>query len=221
MTRLTKFVSPEKLASYESLGWCKSIDQSGSNEFNVHVEVDSSRLRNENFFGGGCVRSLYEIIPPYLIQRASINTPLNEYVGVSFSKSVDLDYMGSAEFEFGSPAESLIRMYFQSPDLEIHKIQEVSIAAGSDLIQLRLLTPLKGYQLANYVSKLKDLAKGLIRTKERTAFSSCELNLNRCDFWWDIDNDSMFSFNKKYMSRLLGHLETSWYENMSLPRPSK
>jgi hypothetical protein len=42
---------------------------------------------------------------PYLIQRAEINSSRNDEMRLS--QAVDLDYMGSSEFELGATAKSL------------------------------------------------------------------------------------------------------------------
>lgn len=144
---------------------------------------------------------------PYLIQRGKIQRPL---VADRFSKAVDLDYMGSAEFEFGALPKGLRRLQAKAASISVTTEPRISGDGGESLRVLHTFTP---EEYEEYVLKLLDLRDGRIRTKESTWFDkdhALRFKTLRCDLWWDLDNDTMWTFDKVFAKRLKGCLEASW-----------
>lgn len=144
------------------------------------------------------------IVAPYLIQRARIKTPLADESS-RLSQAVEFDYMGSAEFEFGALPKSFRR-------IELHGFDSWKRRVVNDITEndspLRVWSALSDSDFAEYQTYLARLrfpeVGGRLNTKEAVRF---EHNYNRdkyfvTDFWWDIDNDVMFGFNKAFMNRV-------------------
>lgn len=147
----------------------------------------------------------------WLIQRATINSPLSP-PNTRLSNAVRFDYMGSAEFEFGTLPASLRRIQAG--------FSASTICLVDDILEedrpLRVFSYFDDEQFNEYVSILRDLRTkpfGTVHLKERSEFSLDErtrFSSSRADFWWDIENDVMFSFNKNFMNRLMDYLSASF-----------
>ena len=149
---------------------------------------------------------------PYLIQRGTINKP---FVALSerFSKAVDLDYMGSAEFEFGSIPKSLRALYDKVDNINITVMDSITeiTEKGTMLRVLHTFNEQEWNGYKHWLLALRNTSLSKIYTKERTDFDpSTRSRFGRTDFWWDIQNHVMWSFDKKFMERLPDHLVASW-----------
>ena len=145
---------------------------------------------------------------PYLIQRAQINRRLNEFKGERLSKSIDCDYMGSAEFEFGAipKAYRAIRDDFLN-----YRQSKIEAIMENDAV-LRLFHNFNDEDLAKYTKYLLQMRgdQYALQTKENVGFDPNSYYYKRTDFWWDIENHVMWSFDKEFMKRLPQHLEVSF-----------
>lgn len=161
---------------------------------------------------------------PWLIQRARIITPLAS-PSTKLSDSVRLDYMGSSEFEFGALPESL-RRFRRNVDSTYIKIVDSITENEKPLRVLSYLSEDDFKEYSEFLQKLRVSTIGTMRLKERTHFTVEELNrateVDRLDFlsnfWWDIENDVMFSFHKQYMNRLPDFLAASFAYMDSIKR---
>ena len=155
------------------------------------------------------------ITKPYLIQRGVINRPLAD-ASNKLSNAVNLDYMGSAEFEFGALPKSLRVLQANKAVLVQRKLPQIMQGES----QLRVVTFMDDEQWAEYsgcLVRLRTNKPSPIRTKEGTRFDveslerSARLGLSSTtDFWWDIQNHVMWSFDKQFMNRLPEYLQSSW-----------
>ena len=144
---------------------------------------------------------------PYLIQRGKIKHPMVEG---RFAQLVELDYMGSAEFEFGSLPKSLRALQAMADNISVTVEPRVTGERGESLRVLHAFSP---EEYEEYVLHLLSLRDGQLRTKESTWFDkdhSKRFPSLRCDMWWDIDNHVMWSFDKNFMKRLPEALVASW-----------
>ena len=151
------------------------------------------------------------ILPVWLVQRAEIPKPLADPDTSTLTNSLKLDYMGSAEFEFGALPNSLrsLRSAHEQGKMVIRLVH--GIKEGDH--PLRVLSLFNDDAFNDYVKELKKLRYEDPRTKETTRFQhnySQKWGSFNTDFWWDIDNDTMWSFNKNYMNRLISYLENSF-----------
>ena len=120
-------------------------------------------------------------------------------------QSINFDYMGSAEFEFGALPASLNRLRVLNFRAKLHKFDAITYNGQP----LRFWSYFEGEELEAIKLGLLRLRGGNLYTKEWTLFSN-DLNLTKCDIWWDIKNDVIFSFDKLYMNRLKDYLQTSF-----------
>jgi hypothetical protein len=129
-----------------------------------------------------------------------------------------MDYMGAAEFEFGALPLSLRRIQaqmqlFQQYKLDSHKVT----CEGHDYV-LRVFANFDtDEQKEQYEGWLHEIAADTVRLKEHTRFEIRSRGTNfpkidrfGTDFWWDIKNDVMFSFDKNFMNRIERHLKKSF-----------
>ena len=147
------------------------------------------------------------LVEPWLIQRARIQKPFPDSKGTTLSNSVCLDYMGSSEFEFGALPASLRRMREQ--ELKTRLVKGVTQGQSP----LRVLSYLDDKLFYDYEQTLFNLRFGNLRLKEVSRFNHDYPDqdpLFKTDFWWDIENDVMWSFDKIYMNRLPDHLRKSF-----------
>lgn len=81
---------------------------------------------------------------------------------------------------------------------------------------MRLFGALDDDSLKEYTEYIYALRAGRVHTKESTHFQEnyvpSEWALQRgdvTDFWWDIQNDVMFSFHKVFMNRIVSYVSAS------------
>lgn len=146
---------------------------------------------------------------PYLIQRATIRTPLAAGTA-RLSEAAAMDYMGSAEFEWGALPQSLRTLQLDQKLLQIVKVPE--IMEGEQ--QLRVLhafdDPEDFAKYKEYLLRLRGVGES-VRLKEHTEFDlTLKSSWYKANFWWDVDNHVMFSFHKIFMNRLQEYLASSW-----------
>lgn len=141
---------------------------------------------------------------PRLIQRGIIVKPLVN--SNTFYKSVTLDYMGSAEFESwrgfdGLPA-SRTRI-LQAPVLYVRPVSSIK----QDASPLYVMSYLSDDEFLEYEKVLYNLRymNPEYQLKEVSYFSAHKESYGR-DFWWDIINDVIWSFNKEYMDGIINYM---------------
>lgn len=153
---------------------------------------------------------------PWLIQRGKIKELPKSISGNSektLSQAVSWDYMGSAEFEFGASANSL-RMFQAMGILHTITIPAISIKVGEEQLPLYVahcFTQEK--DIATYSEWLVKAWEGGLHypdTKESLYFCvNYPKQLERCDFWWDIQNQVMWCFNRNLIKHLPQYLANS------------
>lgn len=144
---------------------------------------------------------------PYLVQRCTISKPLNSYKNLKLSEAIDFDYMGSSEFEWGAIPKAFKELKAVHNSLKVVKHPTI---VNSEQQSLYVLSALSEDELALYFGYLEELRGDKIRLKEYSRFQS-DARPSRTDFWWDILNGVMWSFDKVFMkSRLINHLEESF-----------
>jgi hypothetical protein len=165
---------------------------------------------------------------PWLIQRGRIQSDFS--ADNRISQAISMEYMGSAEFEFGALPQSLREMQAVAAKLSLIEVQQVRDAKGNPL-----------YAYGNFQDHDPEVYKGIlvalatdrIRTKESVGLdkqinpreihppSRCRTKKQKQEyietqrmfdtsFWWDLNNAVMFSFDKKLMETLPDILKSSW-----------
>lgn len=200
---LRKIVPNSRLNSYLQLGWVETSGNGESTEITKTLLIKSPEQHYDCGFHN-----------PTLIQRGKIRRPLHTQKGGTLSAAVQFDYMGASEFEYGALPRSLKRVEAQYLLYQPYTFDIIAAVNGKDM-------PLQVYanfdsdeQRLQYQQALIDVANRKIKTHEATyltvdMFGKIALSTG-CDFWWDIKNDVFFSFDKQFMSRIDGHLRSSF-----------
>jgi hypothetical protein len=139
---------------------------------------------------------------PYLVQRGEIITPLSA-PNTRLSKAVDLDYMGSSEFEFGALPRSFRAMEQGTRVLRIFP----NISENS--VPLRVFSILTDEEFEQYGKFLLRMRGDDIRPKERSEFEANRSSWAKANFWWDIENHVMWGFHKEFMKRVPNYVNAS------------
>ena len=129
---------------------------------------------------------------PYCIQRAKFE--IRDYKK-GIDSFLNLDYMGSSEFEFGALPQSLERIRGNIDNYG--RVEMIEFKRDNNLHFLLLFYNHTKYTQEGLIQILNDLYDGKITLQEYSAFD-ISLNpqphnstLKDTDFWWDIDNDWM------------------------------
>jgi hypothetical protein len=147
-----------------------------------------------------------ELTRAYLIQRAEIIHPY-QLDGV-LSKAVNFDYMGSSEFEFGALPASLRELQAEQEFLKLEINDDIRDEQDRPLIVLHTVST---ENWKKYRSVLLLLREGKYQTKEITKFEADNpFKFIKSDFWWDVNNSIMWSFDSKFMTHLVNILKNSW-----------
>lgn len=208
MHTLIKRIPQEKLEIYLQHGWVRR-------EAPLFARPVEGTTFVEHPYADGNAYDNTEFLKPksmHLIQRAEIKRPMNAYRGAPFSKAVNFDYMGAAEFEFGALPRSLNAIRYQLFDFNMHKVESVVRQLDGHQYALRLFTSFSGADLEDYIEQLKKLQAGELEhlLHERSHFCIKDRRPDRTDFWWDIENHCMWSYDRQFMKRLPSHLEASF-----------
>lgn len=132
---------------------------------------------------------------PYLIQRANFVNCKSRKSKKGIDSILRFDYMGSAEFEFGSLPKSLKRIRATINDYTVDRItingNPVNIFCKSDDLNdvvafLNMLSETE-YPRMKEQPRFYNYLKG-----EKSKYESFNI-----DHWWDIENDFMFWRDKK------------------------
>lgn len=143
------------------------------------------------------------------------------------SGALRFDYMGAAEFEFGALPNSLRNLRAEQKNLRMYEVY-----LRGEQIPLYVYGALNEQELSDYVDLLNDLRNGTKQLKERSEFSREELirwrqheaeqrirnqKMGRkytpyetTNFWWDLTNDVLFTFDEDLADRIPVYLEGSW-----------
>lgn len=127
------------------------------------------------------------LVNPYLIQRCKVKNYFPK-AGQMFSDCIELDYMGSSEFEWGIIPKTISALHAKSKEMRVYKYN-----GGIDLFILCLPEQEAGYQ-----EVLKNLLSAKIRTKEYV-FSKHALDVT---LWMDLDNQVVFATDKNLLKKL-------------------
>lgn len=155
---------------------------------------------------------------PYLIQRGRINRPLTPEF-TRLSDAVSLDYMGSSEFEFGALPKSFRAI--AAANAEVSPVTTLVKEIRENVHPLRVLFPssMSSAEREEYLGYINELRYANPRLKEVSRFQhdypSRGADWDLTDFWWDIENHVMWSFDKNFMNRLYTYLLGS-FEVMGL-----
>jgi len=124
-----------------------------------------------------------------------------------------MDYMGSAEYEFGALPKSLNRII---TNLNSYITTTLALKDFKDR-SLRLYHP-KDFDVNKYLEYLKAIADRTHRLKESIQLKTLITGIDEywstrpitekdweriCDVLWDIDNDVWFTFNKARMNQVI------------------
>lgn len=129
---------------------------------------------------------------PYLIQRGKFKSVKGPVTGIDML--IDLDYMGSAEFEFGALLKSLKKMCKEADLFEVYPTGFCRID------KLGLFIICKSVDKDTVMGYIEKLTLNMYRLKEISYLPEAlvpERDYQRFDFWWDIDNQYMFCLGKK------------------------
>ena len=147
----------------------------------------------------------------YLIQRGEIKDRAKTN---RLSENVRFDYMGSAEFEWGALPESLRFMEAKLGKFRLIEIPEIRDGENNGL---KVWTNLQGEEWESYKAQIVALRFGTlneagrpIRLKERSRFEKKLPYKSKTDFWWDIGNHVMWTFDKMVAKRLRVYLQNSF-----------
>lgn len=148
--------------------------------------------------------------PLWLVQTARIRQPLAE-ADSTLTNSVRFDYMGPAEFEFGALPLSLKTIRANKANMQIRQVGSIR-EDGHKGKPLMVLSYFDDQAFSDYQGLLSNLRNNSVRLKEISYFSLKDPHFNSSlpDFWWDIQNDAMWSFNAEYMGRLPQYLGRSF-----------
>ena len=122
---------------------------------------------------------------PYLIQRLFRKPTEGKIANLRFGEIFRLDYMGSAEFEFGAFAQFLREMNSHELDSFTIKMQ------GVKYFGVCSTDPIYNHSESSIHDMLERLAEGKIRTKESAYFPTSRFT--QVDAWAAIDKGIFWS----------------------------
>lgn len=136
---------------------------------------------------------------PFLIQKANF---ADQPKSTGLDSIIRLEYMGSAEFEFGAIPKSLARI--RGNISEYDYTQYAFENSGTKIVTIFC----RKDEVEQTTDYIQGLAENMYHLQE-----SCDLKYwvypgtfkNYCDFYWDIENDFMFwksspEFDTKFKS---------------------
>lgn len=205
--KYTLSVPLEQYDMYLQHEWIyKGMDAERSGFALVEKEVQSSPDDDKDV-------SMGPAVPIKRLQSGTIRRPLGKYQGTRLFDCVTLTQLGKAEAAMRQFA-SLKRMCHTAFAYELFKADNLYIKKDNRSYAIRIYTRLRGLELSQYVDGLNAIREGRGKLSLPSGFSSREIPAGELpsapDFWWDTENDTMFSFDKNFMARLSSHLDVSF-----------
>lgn len=144
---------------------------------------------------------------PELIQRGNINRPMSKYSGTALTGAVSLHYTGNSLFE-GMLTHSLLSILAQFFKYEVVVVPSLTRNVKGKPCSLRIFGCFDNdEQREEYISYLTALYNSDLPLYEWSAF---ERDSTIADFWWDLNNNALFTFDRNFMERLPSHLQSSF-----------
>lgn len=152
---------------------------------------------------------------PYLVQRAKFKKDVIENTGID--SILNLDYMGSAEFEFGSLPKSLKEMCSKITQFSVTMVKDVANYKGQRLCLI--CTPDQVEDITKFFKAETNRYSREYRLKEYSGISEAvsgkdsrgipikEGGWDCVEFWWDIDNNWMACFGKENAETVMTALQ--------------
>lgn len=141
------------------------------------------------------------IVTPSLIQRAEIREDIP--ANATFKKAVWLEFMGCREFQF-APEISLKRI---EANLDSYKLQDTGVVGSTE--PLWVFHSLAEADAVSYRIILQALRLNQVPLVERSNFNIVVAAKRKVtDFWWDVENHIMWSFNRTFMEALPSYIRT-------------
>lgn len=217
-----KVAPAERKVSYLNCGWV---------ERGILVPPDPTLVRLERQVVTGTAKVDHRSIDlkqPRIIQLGKIRRPLGKYTHATLHQAIEMEYMGASEFEWGAPALSLRAIQAQFSLYETHKFEQVKVQKDGKVFSCRVFANFDTFEERNqYEQWLLRIQAGTLLLQEHSGFDKPEkydwsspeekqaasrgdTMPFRTDFWWDLRNHIIFSFDKQFMGRLGNHLQNSF-----------
>lgn len=140
---------------------------------------------------------------PWLVQRMKFE----DRGGKSFDGVLRLDYMGSAEYEFGAVPKSLKRITSRADMLEI-----IHVAGFHDYMNQKLYAISSLEKAEQYLQYFGQLVQETMPLKQRSEMKESSTGIDfmgkhiedyrKSDAWWDLDNDIMWCYGKSNAKKI-------------------
>jgi hypothetical protein len=141
-----------------------------------------------------------DIVSPTLIQRGKINRPLNKFKGLSLTSAVTLHYMGIDILKNNVLTMSLLHMDAQLFNYKTIVVPTVTKLFSGKPCSLRVYGSFDTLnQVNHYTNYLQNMYAGNLPLRSWPDFDAESIT---SDFWWDVDNGIMFSFDRNFMTDL-------------------
>lgn len=159
------------------------------------MQLENTNKKSTEYFDSS------SLIEPKLIQTGKINVnKLSKFL--KLSEVVTLSHIEKSNQEIINQRASLSRMREMFLIENGLQIKELTIYASQKFIKIYVLTSISDCSELHYLrSSLND-----IYTKRNTIVNFtdfCHDSKGYYDFWWDIENDFMWSLNKNFMEQFI------------------
>jgi hypothetical protein len=148
----------------------------------------------------------------YLVQRMKSKEVADSEKSPSFDQLWKMDYMGSAEFEFGALPKSLKRICRRLDEYHVYTLTEFKRPKTDEAVRVFCL-PEQLNEITEGIRALLESEYPKMQMKERaefyTNFHGTETNYSCVDAWWEIDNDFFFAVGKQHMKNILKALKNT------------
>lgn len=139
-----------------------------------------------------------------VIVSGVIRRPFIRFQGKSLASAILLKSISRELLAAGAISKSVVALRCLSSILETAMVDGVSIEVAGKPCRLRILGPNFLVENNEYVSLIQGMFERLdpaldIHNSTRSA-----------DFWWDVANHTMFSFDRNFLARVPEHLMTSF-----------
>jgi len=141
----------------------------------------------------------------YLVQRMNAKEVDNSEKTPSMDQLWSMDYMGSAEFEFGALPKSLKRVCRRLDEYQTYTLKEFKRPDTDEAVRVFCL-PEQLDEITEGIRGLLESEYPKLRMKEHARFYSnfhgTEDEYFRTEAWWEIESDFFFTVGKKHMKNI-------------------
>ncbi len=210
MLPLTRYITDEQIGLFGVNGWTinkqDTMTVNGEKHFAATRDIDMGKVKSMAY------EMVRVLVKPHFVQRGTIKRPMSIFARDHLLKSMSFDFMSfdwadrQSSPEYGTSQNqieaSLYRMVNTAFAYSVDRVDSFTVGIDGTTYIMRVFHPFSPRDFKAYVRYLLEHRKGNVRTYDLTGLEYIKERPHSIDVWWDLDNDTIITFDRNYIVRL-------------------